>query len=493
MDADEPFTDRQLQDLADALVTTFGTPDEPRVPECRDIDKVLNVEMIRQAAGPVRGGAGDDAPGGLYRRHCQHCHGVTGDGLGPTASLMNPYPRDFRRGAFKFKSTPLGSRPTHDDLRRVIRDGIPNTAMPAFKLLPDQQIEALTHHVKFLSIRGQFERLLIDESSDLNATAGDRLYVAEEFLIGELLTGIVDQWNDAAQGATAVPPHPGVAPAESGRRGRELYFGEVAGCVKCHGQRALGDGQTEYFDTWTEALQPKRLPRLREYLAVGALPPRHVLPRNLREGILRGGRRPVDLYRRIRNGIDGTPMPAASMKPHDASEGAVGLTSDDIWHLVDYIRSLPYETSDGAHPSGEDEPLARITARQFEWEIRYPGADGRLGTVDDLFDVNELHVPLGDGAVVELHGQGVRHELSIPGVLEKRTIRPGQSQRVRLQTDESRRFDMIDAGPCGWGHYRKTGQVTVASRDQFERFLKQLQTRQEVSSYSPLREDAPDD
>ena len=72
---------------------------------------------------------------------------------------------------------------------------------------------------------------------------------------------------------------------------------------------------------------------LAEYVALGALEPRTARPRNLRLGIYRGGRRPVDLYWRIRNGIDGTPMPAGQK-----------LTDEQVWSLVDYVRNLPYES-----------------------------------------------------------------------------------------------------------------------------------------------------
>ena len=41
----------------------------------------------------------------LYMQHCLHCHGVSGDGAGPTAKFLNPRPRDYRQGIFKFKST----------------------------------------------------------------------------------------------------------------------------------------------------------------------------------------------------------------------------------------------------------------------------------------------------------------------------------------------------------------------------------------------------
>lgn len=49
---------------------------------------------------------------GLYRKHCLHCHGVSGAGDGPTSTFLFPRPRDYRPGKFKFTSTPNGSKPT---------------------------------------------------------------------------------------------------------------------------------------------------------------------------------------------------------------------------------------------------------------------------------------------------------------------------------------------------------------------------------------------
>ena len=71
-----------------------------------------------------------------------------------------------------------------------------------------------------------------------------------------------------------------------------------------------------------------------EYLAMGGLPPRNIVPRNLRQGVFRGGRRPADIFYKIKNGIEGTPMPKANMN---------SLTTDDIWHLVNYVQSLQYD------------------------------------------------------------------------------------------------------------------------------------------------------
>ena len=53
-------------------------------------------------------------------------------------------------------------------------------------------------------------------------------------------------------------------------------------------------------------------------------------PRNIQQGIFRGGGRPIDLYRRVKYGISGTIMPAA-----DAS-----LSDDDLWDIVYYVYQL---------------------------------------------------------------------------------------------------------------------------------------------------------
>ena len=37
-------------------------------------------------------------------------------------------------------------------------------------------------------------------------------------------------------------------------------------------------------------------------------------------------------------------MPAALIKPAGAPPETKGLTQEDLWSLVDYVRSLPYET-----------------------------------------------------------------------------------------------------------------------------------------------------
>ena len=142
--------------------------------------------------------------------------------------------------------------------------------------------------------------------------------------------------------------------AASVAKGRELFYGTRANCVKCHGPTALGDGQQDDQDNWnkahktfleemanvdSEGVHPGVV-ALRPDVVASVFPVRNAIPRNLRQGIYRGGRRRLDIFWRIYTGIAGTPMPASG----PASAGAQGtLNEDEIWNIVDYVLSLPYE------------------------------------------------------------------------------------------------------------------------------------------------------
>jgi mono/diheme cytochrome c family protein len=349
----------------------FGTPDDPVcLPETG-----LDEAQLRLAAGPVR----SDIVGrknGLYREHCAHCHGVTGDGLGPTAAFLNPYPRDYRPGVFKFKSTERADKPTSADLVRILHNGIPGTSMPSFALLSEPQVEALAEYVKYLAIRGETEISLMRAFFELDDEAEGKLPETREFLVDETLTPIAEKWRAAADAVIPVPEMPAdIDLAASIAKGKELFYGDKANCVKCHGVTGLGDGQANDYDDWNKAIvevekeirgglskagestagmspdemaehraQLAWLDRFSQVLVGDALRPRTIPPRNLRQGIYRGGRRPLDLYYRIHAGINGAPMPAA--------KGTV--PPEEIWHIVNYIRSLPYDF-DGE--LGADRPM----------------------------------------------------------------------------------------------------------------------------------------
>ncbi len=368
-------------DVDTILLELFGTPDQPRWPEYLQSNdqtsNLVSVDRLQRAAGAVRSDE-EDVHYGLYREHCILCHGIAGNGLGATSRLLNPYPRDFRLGKFKFKSTPIGSRPTRGDLRQLLQHGIAGTSMPSFARLPEDDIEALVDYVIYLSIRGEVERgLLMRATYELDLDAGERLIDSDQpGSMGsaqnltdmnsnsnynntvELVSSAARKWADAEAQLLPVPPPPDGHPmygselttdavperlAESIAHGRELFQGTVANCASCHGPLGAGDGTVNDFDDWTKdwttqaGLDPLDKQQLRPMLKLGALKPRHILPRNLQLGVYRGGSRPEDLYTSIVLGIEGTPMPAIPMQP----KNPLGLTESDVWDLVNFLLSLP--------------------------------------------------------------------------------------------------------------------------------------------------------
>ena len=380
---DEGLPRGLYQQIADIMAAIFGTPDEPQLVANGMEAGFIDPDNLVLASGAVNSGrlsSDIDADPhrargmGLYRQHCVHCHGINGDGKGPTAAFLNPYPRDFTMGKFKFNSTRIGSPSTDDDLHQILINGINGTAMPSFALLDRGEIEALVDYVKYLGVRGQMERLLVEKAGEyVDEDAGeddDEGIPVDQELIGDAdgdgLGMIIDKWKSAAPAVNPDEPNvPLVAgnPAEldeeqrkqlfaSVDRGRELYYTAKANCYSCHGPTQLGDGNLGLYDDWTkelhnwQSIKDEDGSKKAEFMKLGGLEPRIIRPRNLRLGQYRGGRRPLDVFWRVHNGIDGAGMPAAN-----------GLTHDEIWDIVNFVLYLPYEQL--SHPNVELPTLDR--------------------------------------------------------------------------------------------------------------------------------------
>src|ERR1019366_520645 len=162
----------QRKELEAVLEILFGTPARPTVnAKEAGIDEQAIVELKLDDATLAMGST-------RYRVHCLHCHGVPGDGRGPTARWVNPHPRDFRAGLFKFQSvdqTTSAKPPARADLLRTLRQGVEATAMPSFGILKDDELEALASYVTHLRLRGNVEATLLVEAFDY----GDKNHVLE--------------------------------------------------------------------------------------------------------------------------------------------------------------------------------------------------------------------------------------------------------------------------------------------------------------------------
>ncbi len=327
------LTKSQSTSIDQVLMAQFGTPAAPKLPEANR--GWLDLAKLQQAAGKVA----SHTPGvtqGLYGRHCARCHGLTGNGRGPTSLHQSPYPRDFRQAVFKWKSTYRNSPPTDADLDQTLANGVAETAMPSFALLAVSEREILRQYVQYLALRGELERELIS-------------FVAEELPLGESLTAnepyitktldrLFAKWQSANE--QIVPTITLDNSAESIARGEALFHSERSGCVKCHGQQGNGKGvaNTDY-DLWSgqriELLRTANK-ELAKALA-NDLPPIVSIGRAIDGATLHGSTEPYNLYRRIHQGIAGSPMPAVgSLAPN--SRGA--LEDQEIADLTSYVLTL---------------------------------------------------------------------------------------------------------------------------------------------------------
>ena len=183
----------------------------------------------------------------VYVRRCVGCHGEDGDGLGPAAERLNPPPRDFTLGLYKIKTTGFDDLvPNDEDLIRMIRDGMPGTAMPGWAdMLSEQDILDVIAYIK------TFAGLEEEEPSD--------------------------QIDFGSQVASS---------EESVRAGRELFQDR---CAECHGESGKGVAIKKLKGDDGERTWPRNLTK---------------------PWTFRASNDPKDIFTRITVGIPGTQMPS---------------------------------------------------------------------------------------------------------------------------------------------------------------------------------------
>lgn len=116
-------------------------------------------------------------------------------------------------------------------------------------------------------------------------------------------------------------------------------------------------------------------------------------------------------------------------------------------------------------PSGLD---LLVTAKQFEWNVTYPGADGQLGTADDFTDRNQLHIPVGRPIHVTLAAEDVIHSFFLPQMRVKQDAVPGMTIPIWFEAAKAGEYMLGCAELCGLGHYRMRGMVQALSGEEFD-------------------------
>lgn len=138
---------------------------------------------------------------------------------------------------------------------------------------------------------------------------------------------------------------------------------------------------------------------------------------------------------------------------------------------------------------GENPVAVQIFAKQYEWNFRYPGADGDFGTADDIYTVKQLVLPIGRPMDAEMRSMDVLHSFflpnmrfkndAVPGVPMKVWVRPNKLSKDRRpikKLDGSMKqldyWDIVCAELCGLGHTTMGGELFVLSNEDFELWMK---------------------
>ncbi len=188
----------------------------------------------------------------LYQNHCARCHGDTGEGDGVAYTMQRPWPRNFKTGIYKFRSTPLNSLPTLKDIEKTIAKGNLRTSMPPFEsFLSADEISLLAKYV-----------LNISQANSEVPIATQELFYDE----------VLNQTNPSSTDLEV---------------GQQLFN---ANCVSCHGDdaRGLGDLAGFLYDENNFWIQ---MPDLTDPLAYG------------------GGHEAADIKMRMQAGIALSNMP----------------------------------------------------------------------------------------------------------------------------------------------------------------------------------------
>lgn len=212
-----------------------------------------------------------------YFKKCVWCHGPEGAGDGPGADRLWPRPRNFIQGTFKIRHTGSGELPTDQDLFLTVTHGLPGSAMPPWShVLSEKQRMQVIQFVKKELVK------------DRDFQDPDETFT---------LIGFGKQ----------VP-----SSEESIKRGEEVFI-KKGKCAECHGNEGRGDGNATQNDEWGFPILPADLHKCYNF---------------------RGNRsdpyNPVNVFREVSTGLNGTPMPSF----------VDTLTEDERWHVANFVISL---------------------------------------------------------------------------------------------------------------------------------------------------------
>ena len=115
----------------------------------------------------------------------------------------------------------------------------------------------------------------------------------------------------------------------------------------------------------------------------------------------------------------------------------------------------------------------QVTAKQFNWEIVYPGPDGKFGTEDDVQVDNDLHVPVNKVVHVILKSRDVIHSFFLPNLRLKQDALPGKDILVWFEAVKPGKYQLPCAELCGFGHSGMLGWLYVEAPEEYAKWVQE--------------------
>ena len=181
------------------------------------------------------------------------------------------------------------------------------------------------------------------------------------------------------------------------------------------------------------------------------------------------------------------------VKSHNSSYLEIAVAVIEAVLLIGF--AIPaWATRVGDPPADRPPTLVRVVAKQFEWHIQYPGADGMFGrttndlisptnaigldrsdplAVDDLYTINQLNLPVDTPVLVHLSTQDVIHSFGISSMRVKQDAIPGQEIPVWFEPTMTGDFEINCSQLCGLGHYRMRGFVKIQTQTEFQAWFQE--------------------
>ncbi len=122
-----------------------------------------------------------------------------------------------------------------------------------------------------------------------------------------------------------------------------------------------------------------------------------------------------------------------------------------------------------------------VTAKQFEWNVTYPGPDGRIETDDDFTVRNQLRVPVDTNVRVILRSEDVIHSFYVPELRLKQDAVPGMNIPAWFEATVPGQYVLGCAELCGVGHYSMDASFYVHTAEEWSQWNAQ-QTQQTAAA-----------